>query len=224
VVGHFRVRIILVNTGLRDKDMMLPWSEGFVSKKDAKKDAARVRLQYLFEKQLYPHDPSLEKQLYLHDPSRLPLAVASIPTTGGGGGSASATGPGCCDGDPVLAITSRTRGAGSGSRGSSSGLEQVVLVAELEVKVADVQPTQGFVCLDTFDTPKGKRNVFDVMLEMTLERKPPEWPPMRIARQPHTDTKEGGALYCIENRTIIRIGNKSLLDLFPDPNNHYWIF
>jgi hypothetical protein len=74
----------------------------------------------------------------------------------------------------------------------------VVLVAELEVKVADVQPTQGFVCLDTFDTPKGKRNVFDVMLEMKLERKPPEWPPMRIARHSRTDTEEGGALYCIE--------------------------
>jgi hypothetical protein len=78
----------------------------------------------------------------------------------------------------------------------------VVLVAELEVKVADVQPTQGFVCLDTFDTPKGKRNVFDVMLEMTQERKPPEWPPMRIARQPRTDTKEGGTLYCIDNRRL----------------------
>jgi hypothetical protein len=102
----------------------------------------------------------------------------------------------------ALPLTSRTRGAGSGSRGSSSGLEQVVLVAELEVKVADVQPSQGFVCLDTFDTPKGKRNVFDVMLEMTLERKPPEWPPMRIARHPRTDTDEGGALYCIDNRRL----------------------
>jgi hypothetical protein len=66
------------------------------------------------------------------------------------------------------------------------------------VKVADVQPTQGFVCLDTFDTPKGKRNVFDVMLEMTLERKPPEWPPMRIARHRCTDTEEGGTLYCTD--------------------------
>jgi hypothetical protein len=258
-VGHFRVRIILVNTGpSSDEDMIMQWSEKFVRKMDAKKDAARVCLQYLLEKQLYPHDPSLEKQLYPHDPSRLPLAVASIATTGGGGGSASATGPGCRDWDPVLAtravyvsngvmlssttaspyndavvnnpdsnranhqsglfdcdaavddsiaiarvalpLTSRTRGAGSGSRGSSSGLEQVVLVAELEVKVADVQPTQGFVCLDTFDTPKGKRNVFDVMVEMTLERKPPEWPPMRIAR--HLDTEGGGALYCIDNRRL----------------------
>ena len=76
------------------------------------------------------------------------------------------------------------------------------VVAELEVKVADVQPTQGFVCLDTFDTPKGKRNVFDVMVEMTLECKPPEWPPMRIARHPRTDTEGGGALYCIDNRRL----------------------
>jgi hypothetical protein len=102
----------------------------------------------------------------------------------------------------ALPLTSRTRGAGSGSRRSSSGLEQVVLVAELEVKVADVQPTQGFVCLDTFDTPKGKCNVFDVMLEMTLERKSPEWPPMRIARHPRTDTDEGGSLYCIDNHRL----------------------
>ncbi len=99
-------------------------------------------------------------------------------------------------------LTFRTRVSGSGSRGSSSGLEQVVLVAELEVKVADVQPTQGFVCLDTFDTPKGKRNVFDVMLEMTLERKPPEWPPIRMTRHPRTDTEGGGAFYCIDNRRL----------------------
>ncbi len=81
-VGPFRVRIILVNTGPSiDKDMAMPWSEQFVRKMDAKKDAARVCLQDLLENQLYPHDPS-----------RLPLAVASI-ATGGGGGSASASGP-----------------------------------------------------------------------------------------------------------------------------------
>ena len=82
VVGHFRVRIILVNTGpLADQEMQMPWSEQFVRKMDAKKDAARVCLEYLLENHLYPHDPS-----------RLPLAVASI-ATGCGGGSASASGP-----------------------------------------------------------------------------------------------------------------------------------
>jgi hypothetical protein len=46
VGGCFRVRIILVNTGTSsDKDMQMPWSDAFVRRMDAKKDAARLCLQ-----------------------------------------------------------------------------------------------------------------------------------------------------------------------------------
>jgi hypothetical protein len=81
VVGGFRVRIILVNTGpSSDKDMQMPWSDVFVRRMDAKKDAARLCLQYLLGSQLFPHDPT-----------KVQLAVT---TTGGGGGGGGGGGVG----------------------------------------------------------------------------------------------------------------------------------
>ena len=72
VAGGFRVRIILVNTGTSsDKDMQMPWSDAFVRRMDAKKDAARLCLQSLLRAQLFPHDPT-----------NVQLAVG----VGGGGG------------------------------------------------------------------------------------------------------------------------------------------
>jgi len=86
VGGRFRVRIILVNTGpSSDEDMQMPWSDAFVRRMDAKKDAARLCLEYLRGAQLFPHDPT-----------RVPLAVAIIGGGGGGGGGGhrvSALGP-----------------------------------------------------------------------------------------------------------------------------------
>jgi hypothetical protein len=74
VAGGFRVRIILVNTGTSsDKDMQMPWSDAFVRRMDAKKDAARLCREYLIGTQLFPHDPT-----------KVPLVVAT--NCGGGGG------------------------------------------------------------------------------------------------------------------------------------------
>ena len=91
VVGGFRVRIILVNTGpSSDKDMQMPWSDVFVRRMDAKKDAARLCLQYLLGSQLFPHDPT-----------KVQLAVTTTGGGGGGGGGvgvdgAAAPGPEAC--------------------------------------------------------------------------------------------------------------------------------
>ena len=121
------------------------------------------------------------------------------------------------DADLTLARVARPsarRSRGHGSSGPSSGRELVVLCAELEVAVADVRPTQAFVCIDTFD---GTRNVFDVMLDLYLRHlapddagddnaaplaarlvlRPSPWPRMRIARDP-----ESGERWCCDNRRL----------------------
>ena len=109
-----------------------------------------------------------------------------------------------------VARPSVRRSSGHGADGPSSGLEQLVLQAEVEVPVADLHPTQGFVCLDTFDAPGGKRNVFDFMLQLCIKeklsglplaqclvRKLPTWPPVRIARHP-----DSCKLFCCDNRRL----------------------
>jgi hypothetical protein len=118
VGGCFRVRIILVNTGTSsDKDMQMPWSDAFVRRMDAKKDAARLCLQSLLRAQLFPHDPT-----------KVPLAVALIGVGGGGGDEgdrSSAPGPelilpdlapnnpfGLLSVDPVIMTPVATGGAG----------------------------------------------------------------------------------------------------------------
>ena len=84
VGGLFRVRIILVNTGpSSDEDMQMRWSDPFVRRMDAKKDAARLCLEYLRGAQLFPHDPT-----------RVPLAVAIGGGGGGGGGGHRVSAPG----------------------------------------------------------------------------------------------------------------------------------
>jgi len=86
---------------------------------------------------------------------------------------------------------------GGGSNGPSSGHQQVILKENLEVPIADVRRSQDSVCIDTFDAPGGKCNVFDVMLELRLKQKLPDWPPIRIAR-----CDLSGVSYLIDNRRL----------------------
>lgn len=117
----FRVRIVLVNTGpASDQDMRMPWSAVLSRKMDAKKDAARVCLEYLIENGLFPHDPS-----------RVPLAVGVVGCGGGGGSGVGVSGsdavlPDLVDLLDVEAVIMRPEPTGAGysaSRGHSDESE-----------------------------------------------------------------------------------------------------
>ena len=166
-------------------------------------------------------------------PERIVMTGCSDWDTGiaGEGISLERTNPGAFSGATfTLAQVARPatrRSSGNRNSGPSSGRELVVLRAEDDVPVAGVLPTQAFVCTDTFDAPGGKRNVFDVMLDLCLQepvdgrintpQKHTEsvnghlehntpclvacqclpWPPIRIARHPQT-----GELMSCDNRRL----------------------